>query len=326
MNVRMRWEWTQKWSFSLSFSLSIFVILSNPTLTCNPCSDHHHRWQCLPPSHLYYHHNSVTTCHHHSHTHSHAWKNCEWLQMTHFRHNTSPNDGNLSFKFGPQGRFVFLVVFSFYKLTTCNSLFLGSLLLVTMGADVAQPMPTTTHSSPSKWDVRGLGYALEIRDGHWEAHGRDTHQVSTRKPSLSVPHHWYMVPNQHKTSTQPHPALPARWITDTTSQQWPNNHATHPSLMSNCPWGGSQVGQWQHPSMVPGTMGDDNPSNNSNRWCTTHPQPHEQLLMGWIMGGMSIKPPMMRDTAPTPCLWATACRVDHGCSSGAAPGTQRWGR
>ena len=99
--------------FHFHFSLSIFVILSNPALTCNPCSDHHHQWWHLPPSHLYCHHNSVTTCHHHSHTHSHAWKNCEWLQMTHFGHNASPNDSNLSFKFGPQGRFVFLVVSSF---------------------------------------------------------------------------------------------------------------------------------------------------------------------------------------------------------------------
>jgi hypothetical protein len=42
----------------------------------------------------------------------------------------------------------FLFVSSFYKLTNCNLLFLGSILLVTTGADVAQPTPTHTLTTP----------------------------------------------------------------------------------------------------------------------------------------------------------------------------------
>ena len=42
----------------------------------------------------------------------------------------------------------FSSICSFYKLTTGNSLFLKSILLVTIGADVAQPMPTATYTPP----------------------------------------------------------------------------------------------------------------------------------------------------------------------------------
>ena len=54
--------------------------------------------------------------------------------------------------------------------------------------------------------------------------------------------------------------------------------------MPTCLWGGTQVGD-NIPSTAAGRLGDASTSNNSDRQCTACPQPHEQLFMGWIMGG-----------------------------------------
>ena len=70
------------------------------------------------------------------------------------------------------------------------------------------------------------------------------------------------------------------WIAGATSRQRPNDHATRPSLTSNCSWGGSRVG----------TTGNTRISHNDNdaqqhpRQRTQHP-PHayEQSLVGWIV-------------------------------------------
>ena len=76
----------------------------------------------------------------------------------------------------------------------------------------------------------------------------------------------------HRPShTQPYQQLLVGWIADATSQRQPNNHATCPSLMSNCLWGGSQVGQrrrWdQQRTTTPGPQHKLRNSNTTmHRW------------------------------------------------------------
>jgi hypothetical protein len=96
----------------------------------------------LPLSTLYHHRNSTTTHCHHSYAHSHACKSHKLPQTTHFGRAQMTATCRLG------SRFFFLVVSSFYKLPNRNVSFLGSILLVTTGANTAQPMPTPTCTTP----------------------------------------------------------------------------------------------------------------------------------------------------------------------------------
>ena len=177
MNMRMSWRWSflEKWTipppfcknshfhfhfafiFTYHFCHSLKLLL--PIIGINLSLTPPLLWPVhidsmtlpLPPSTLFCQHNSVTTCHHHSHTHYQACTSHEWpaqMMVTHC--------------LGSRVYF-FLFISSFYKLTNHNHSFLGSILLVMTGTDAAQPTPTPTHthlhypSSPFKWDVRGLG-------------------------------------------------------------------------------------------------------------------------------------------------------------------------
>ena len=66
--------------------------------------------------------------------------------------------------------------------------------------------------------------------------------------------------------------------------------------------------------------GDDNDEG------THHPpQPHEQLLVGWTAGGMTMRPTTApRTTATSHCSWGgKGCYVRYGCARG--PGDEEQG-
>ena len=65
---------------------------------------------------------------------------------------------------------------------------------------------------------------------------------------------------------------------------------TRCSPTSNCSWGGTWVGD-DIPSTAAERLGDASTSKNSDRRWTAHPQPHEQLFMGWITGGVTTAVP-----------------------------------
>ena len=147
-----------------SFCHSIFGVISKSALTpmCDYCDahtlstlTHDAATSFLLPSTLYCQCNSITTHHHHSHARYQACMSCKWLPMMAMQAQLTATH-----RLGSKVYF-FLFVSSFYKLTNCNLSFLGSILLVMTGTNAAQPMPTPTctanPSSPSKWDVRGLG-------------------------------------------------------------------------------------------------------------------------------------------------------------------------
>jgi hypothetical protein len=134
-----------------SFCRSIFVVISNSALTiatptqCLPPpsrSTHDAATPSLLPSTLYRQCNSITTRRHHSHARYQACTSREWPQTTATRAQMTATRC-----LGSRYTF-FLFVCSFCKLTNCNILFLGSILLVTTGADVAQPTPTPTRATP----------------------------------------------------------------------------------------------------------------------------------------------------------------------------------
>ena len=167
MNIRMRWEWTQKWiifeklnpSFAFAkmiifasiFHFPFLLFFQTPLWCLIPCSDHHH-WQWCPLS-------STST---NSTTPSPPATTMPTPMAA--RAMSSPkwsiSDATWAQTMATHCLGSRFFVSSFYKLTNCTFSFIGCILLVTTGADVAQPMPMPTcfyPSSPSKWDVRGLG-------------------------------------------------------------------------------------------------------------------------------------------------------------------------
>jgi len=165
MEFRMRWKWTKKWSFLLSFFHSIFVILSNSALMPNLSSDTtinnnpplpHTSIPLPPPPQLHHHLPSQLL---------HPLPHLQELQV-------AANDP-LQVQCKPKwqqpviwalGYVCFLFISSFYKLTACNSLFLGSILLYPWCETLTQPMTTQQPHYPSQpheqllmeWIVGGM--------------------------------------------------------------------------------------------------------------------------------------------------------------------------
>jgi hypothetical protein len=79
-------------------------------------------------------------------------------------------------------------------------------------------------------------------------------------------------PNGHNGYTTNHP------LHHTT-----DNTPAAPSRMSNCSWGGSRL-EWQRGQQVAAMR-----EEKDKRHHTTHPQPHKQLLVGWVVGGTTVR-------------------------------------
>jgi hypothetical protein len=136
--------------------------------------------------------------------------------------------------------------------------------------------------------------------------------------------------NHHQDSTtrlRSHGQLLVGWIaggtTTTTASSSSREPTAQPTPASDCSQGESQVlrayddvGEHQDPRTTRGTRGNGGEGMASTKeQHTTRPQPHEQLLMGWIVGGTTTTTASRAagNLPPNPRLRATARRVDRRC-------------
>ena len=195
-------------------------------------------------------------------------------------------------------RYVFFwFVSSFYDLTwyPWSSFFLGSILPVTTGVEVAQPTPTASHPSPHPNGMRGFSVMLRRAGRGTRRPVEGTVGDSSgkhQKITLLLPRHSYMAANPVQNID------PA--VSSPTSQQWPKSPNDNPSqpherLLVGCITGGTT------------TVPLHNSGNNKGRQPTHHPPPASRATAcGVIVGGMMLPPTWY------PGLWAIAHRVQMG--------------
>ena len=286
----------QKWSFFTFIFPLHFQFFQTPLRQLIFSSDHHQRRHT-------HHHSSVTTCRHHSYGPSRTCKNCEWVRMAAngpFQMPRKPKrrtDDGCPNVVWALGMFFFWFVSSFYDLTwyPWSSFFLGSILPVTTGVEVAQPTPTASHPSPHPNGMRGFSVMLRRAGRGTRRPVEGTVGDSSgkhQKITLLLPRHSYMAANPVQNID------PA--VSSPTSQQWPKSPNDNPSqpheqLLVGCIAGGTT------------TVPLHNSGNNEGRQPTHHPPPASRATAcGVIVGGMMLPPTRY------PGLWAIAHRVQMG--------------